>query len=146
MQAQTLVLPERSPLEKAAVLKAALLDYEDQLSVIEKQVRNEIEERTAGIREAYNQTRTQYQRLIDQCVQAGTMEDRRYAIMDKSRKTRVVNPQRFKTAFPEVFMEIVKIPVKDAEDRIGKMQLAPLCDVTQGPPVWDLIVKKIGGK
>ena len=146
MQAQTLVLPERSPLEKAAVLKAALLDYEDQLAVIEKQVRNEIEERTAGIRVAYNQTRTQYQRIVDQCVQAGNIEDSRYLIMDKSRKSRVVNPQRFKTAFPVEYDLIAQIPVSRAEALIGKMQLAPLCDVTQGTPVWELTIKKMGGR
>jgi len=138
------VLEERSPLQKAVLLKAAVQEYEDQIAVIRKELDREFEERTADIRDLMEKTQNQYRRVIQTSVDAGVFEEGRYSIVDKSRVTRVVRVKDFAQAFPEIFLQIASVPVTKAEALVGKIQLAALCDATQGPPQWEITIKRRG--
>lgn len=141
-----IVLEERSPLQKAVLLKAAVQDYEDQIAVIRKELDRQFEERTADIYTLMEKTQDQYRRVINASVEAGIFQEGRYSIVDKSRISRAVNVPRFAKAFPEIFLQIAQVPVTKAETLVGKAQLTPLCEVIRGPPVWDLVIKKGGAQ
>ena len=138
------VLEERSPLQKAVLLKAAVQEYEDQIAVIRKELDREFEERTADVRVLMEKTQDQYRRVIQTSVEAGVYEEGRYLIVNKARQTRTVKVNDFAKAFPEIFLQIASVPVTKAEALVGKIQLAALCDVIQGPPQWEIMVKKGG--
>jgi hypothetical protein len=135
----TIVTPTmQAPLVPEGTLKKAIL-LEGDIAVLNNRIKDieaTIADEISAIREEIAAKQSEHDALVSSVVAAGVYEQDIYVVLNKARVTRVVNPLRFKQAFPELFDTLASIPVTKAEAVVGKVQLAPLCDTDQGRPVW----------
>jgi hypothetical protein len=135
---QKSILQPDTPIRKAILLKATIKDLQDEITVGERGAIETFRETHAEKYKALQASQTQFAAALDECINTKQMEDGFYHVVNKARATRVVNNEKFRQAFPEIFLQIANIPVTKAEVLVGKAQLAPLCDTSFGEPVWDV--------
>lgn len=133
--------PCKASLSRIANLKVKIKDLADELQAEQNAALAELEGKQRVRAEMLQSYRAQLTRQIDNCVKANVLENDIYRLVDKARKTRVVNVQKFARAYPEVFVQIAQVPVIKAEALVGKVQLEPLCEYQIGAPNWDLELK-----
>lgn len=136
-----------NPLRTAHKIKTRIQELEDLLAVRRKAALEKYERENGATLDALDSLRGDYKHAIDLALGRDQMEDGRLHLINKARTTRVVNTEKFRQAFPLEFDRLAQIPVTKAEALIGKIQLLPLCDVTQGPDQWEVeVMVKKGAK
>lgn len=68
-------------------------------------------------------------------------EDGRLILVNKSRVTRTINSDLMRERFPQIFTEIAKVTLKDAEQHLSKVEVNRLCDIKIGTPSWDVVTR-----
>lgn len=65
--------------------------------------------------------------LLDAALKSGTKQQGNYVLQSSIRRVRQLNLETFKRLYPDVFMEIGSVTLKDAEEMIGKEKVTDLC-------------------
>ena len=65
--------------------------------------------------------------LLDAALKSGTKQQGNYVLQSSIRRVRQLNLETFKRLYPDVFMEIGSVTLKDAEEMIGKDKVTDLC-------------------
>lgn len=65
--------------------------------------------------------------LVDAALKSGTKQQGNYVLLSSIRRVRQLNLETFKRLYPDVFMEIGSVTLKDAEEMIGKEKVTDLC-------------------
>lgn len=131
-----------SLIKKALEIKAEIKDLQDRISVGEREALEKYRCENADKYVRLESARKEFVSVLNECVAKKQMVDGFYRVVNKARATRVVNIERFRTAFPETFFQIATIPVTKAEAIVGKAQLVPLCDISFGEAMWDVEYEK----
>jgi len=69
--------------------------------------------------------------LLDQAMQSGIEEEGRYALRCSLSKIRELNLEAFKHRYPEIFMEVGLVRLKDIDEILGKDVVTELCTITE---------------
>lgn len=65
--------------------------------------------------------------LLDQLVKSGTKQQGKYVLQSSIRRVRQLNIEAFKQVYPDVFMKIGSVTLKNADEVIGKDEVTSLC-------------------
>lgn len=107
-----------------------------------------IQEEINALQEEINAYQKRYSALLEKAVAASIEKEGPYSLIDKKRSVRVPDPVKFKEQFPEAYAaikqedvdramkkideilasELTNIPVKRAEELIGKIPLTKISD------------------
>jgi len=69
--------------------------------------------------------------LLDQAMQSGIEEEGRYSLRCSLSKVRELNLEAFKNRYPEIFMEVGIVRLKDVDEILGKDVVTELCTITE---------------
>jgi hypothetical protein len=99
----------------------------------------EFELMTDELRDQIARTERDFQKMAKTRFESGNpIDSGKYLIIESHRTTRTVNTARFRDAYPILFAEIATVPVKKAEEAIGKINLDPLCDLKVSESTYDI--------
>ncbi len=121
-------------------------DHDDTLPPMEQAYR--ISVRMRALQEELNAFQSRYSALLDRIVSAKTEKEGKYFLADKIRKVRVPDVEKFKARFPVEYdvlkqeqidaqmkkiddlakQDLTTLPVKRAEELIGKVKLTEISD------------------
>ncbi|PWR73386.1 RecQ family ATP-dependent DNA helicase [Methanospirillum stamsii] len=87
------------------------------------QISQEISDLTEKLRDL----RALKDELLEAALKSGTKQQGNYVLQSSIRRVRQLNLEIFKRLYPDVFMKIASVTLKDAEEIIGKDKVTDLC-------------------
>lgn len=67
--------------------------------------------------------------VLDTLIERGQTRDGPYEIITREKSRRTLDMDAFKAAYPEIFVEYATVPLKVADDLLGKRTVSALCKV-----------------
>jgi hypothetical protein len=127
----TILIPEMKYLH---AIKSQIKTLDEDIKI----KRMEFEESIADKTEKLARLKEDFQYASKARFEAGNPIDEKYLIIESHRTVRSVNSDRFREKYPLLFNEIAMVPVKKAEESVGKANLDPLCDLKVSDSVYDI--------